>query len=222
MLELPGVRRHSMMWGGEPNCLYVPLHAGLKPDETLSRQSRASLNQRRNRLRRIGPLEWKHAPDDLPIDEATRIFVELEASGWKGESGTGTATKCSGARQAFLEELAGGGDGLEIKLHLLLAGGAPVAAMYCITVGDTHLVLLSGYDERYARASPGHLLVHEVIRWAVARGMRELDFMSCAPHWRRWHPAERSMRQLTISDGSVKGVLVHQARRLRNRLRETE
>lgn len=217
LLELAGVRRLSTASGA--NCLYVPLHAGMKPDEALSRQSRVSLNQRRNRLRRVGALEWKHAPDDLPIDEALQIFLALEASGWKGESGT--ATKYQPARLAFLQKLAGGGDGLKVYVHLLMAGGAPVAAMYGMNVGDVHLNLLSGYDERYARASPGHLLIHEVIRWAVARGLREVDFMSCAAHWRRWHPAERSMHEVMTSDGSVKGVVVEQARRLRRGLRKS-
>ena len=91
-----------------------------------------------------------------------------------------------------------------------------MAAQYGITVNGVHLALLLGYDERYARASPGHVLMHQVIEWAAARGLRELDFLSSASHYARWHPAQRTMHNIVTSDGSINGHLLHHAKRLRN------
>jgi len=76
--------------------------------------------------------------------------------------------------------------------------------MYGITIATAHLILLMGYDERYAKASPGHLLLHEIIRWALASQLQELDFLSGASHYRQWHPAQRSMHHIATADGSLK------------------
>jgi CelD/BcsL family acetyltransferase involved in cellulose biosynthesis len=219
LLDLPEVRRLAELSPPAASSLFLPVHPALQPDHILSSQFRADHRNRLNRLRRFGPVQCKHAPADLPLDDATRIFTEIEASGWKGDSGTQTATTCSPHRLAFLHELAAGGDGLQVTVHVLFAADDPVAAIYGITIGATHLLLLMGYDERYARASPGHLLIHEVIRWSAACQLRELDFLSNAPHYQRWHPAGRPMHHILVCDGSLKGRLVYHAKRLRYRLR---
>jgi CelD/BcsL family acetyltransferase involved in cellulose biosynthesis len=219
LLELAEIRRLAGLSAPDPSCLHIPLRASSHPHDMLSKHSRADLNNGRNRLRRLGPLEWKHAPDDMSISEAIRIFIELEASGWKGESGTRSASKFMPSRLALLQDLAAGGDGLQVNVHVMFAASAPVAAMYCITVGGVHFLLLTGYDERYRTSSPGHLLIHEVIQWAVARNMREFDFLSTASYFRRWHPTERSMCHVTTRGGSLKGLMLHQAIYLRKRWR---
>jgi hypothetical protein len=121
LLAIPQVRELANASPPSPPSLYLPLSAGMRGDDPLSKQGRADLNKRRNRLRQLGPLQWKHAPDDLPLPEAIRIFIEMEASGWRGEAGTRTVTRCSPARTAFLLELCTGGDGLEVNVHLILA-----------------------------------------------------------------------------------------------------
>ncbi len=220
LLDLPELRRHL----GAPGAQFqhLALSENLRPDDLLSRQSRANLNNARNRMRRLG-LQWRHAPDDLPLQQAIEMFVELEASGWKGESGTNSAARGFPDRVAFFHELAAGGDGLRVTVHMMFAGAAPVAAIYGITVGATHLLLLMAYDERFARASPGNVLLHHVIDWARAAQLHEFDFLSTASHFQLWHPSHRAMYTLTTGDGSLNGRLLQSAirhtRRLRNGLR---
>jgi CelD/BcsL family acetyltransferase involved in cellulose biosynthesis len=121
------------------------LHPGLK-----AKRRRELQRQRRAMEAQLGPLRVRDlAGDPLAIE----TFLELEASGWKGEWGTALA---SAGHRLFFGELSRtlAADG---RLQLLsLEAGDRVAAMKCnILAGDCLFCFKIARDEALDRFSPG-------------------------------------------------------------------
>ncbi len=83
------------------------------------------------------------------------------------------------AHVAFLERLASDrDDGAALELHALAAGDRLVAVFGALEAHGRLAGLLFSHDiaEDVAPASPGKLLVAEIVRDSIARGLQELDF----------------------------------------------
>ena len=91
-------------------------------------------------------------------------FLELEAAGWKGRSGSAMAARPGHAQ--FLRELADGfgADGRLLALELE-AGPRLLAQSLAITAGDGVFGFKRAFDEDLSRSSPGTLLDVDLLDW---------------------------------------------------------
>lgn len=175
-------------------CYHHALGPGFAVREIVSAHFRKALNNKRNRLARVGAIAHKAWGDPPDIDPAIDTFLEVEASGWKGQSGAGSALKYEARRIAFLRELVSGGDGLRCQVHLLHAGATPAAGAFCILLDRVLYVLHIGFDEQFAKMSPGHLLIHDLLTHACASGtVDEVNYLSGAAWYDQWRPLSRGM-----------------------------
>ena len=68
-------------------------------------------------------------------------------------------------------------------------------------------LLKSGYDESFARCSPGALLVLETVRHAAAQGLRSYEFLGAVEPWTRvWTQHERPHVSLRAYPAGVRGM----------------
>ena len=133
---------------------------GSDPDTFLKRHTSKKrlegLRRRRRRLDELGRVEF--LIHEGPHDAAAwcRDFLDLEASGWKGSSGTGTAIGCCENERTFFETVAAEGAAAgRIVVHSLTLDGKPVA----MTVNFRSDAWLWGYKTAYredlANLAPG-------------------------------------------------------------------
>ncbi len=117
-------------------------------------------------------------------------FCRIEASGWKGAQGTGTATSLSGPASAYCRELFLLDEaGCRGEVNLLRLDGRTIAAQFCLISGRARFVLKIGFDEAHSRLGPGQLLMDEMLRRSCADpGIVELNVVSNQPWHRDWHP----------------------------------
>jgi CelD/BcsL family acetyltransferase involved in cellulose biosynthesis len=95
-----------------------------------------------------GPADVKRAIDD---------FVELEASGWKGEAGTAAA--CDDDVREFLKTaVVALAAEHKAAIDRILLDGLPIAASITLRSGDGAWLWKIAYDEAQARFSPGVML----------------------------------------------------------------
>src|SRR5206468_8833130 len=62
-------------------------------------------------------------------------------------------------------------------------GGQPVAMQLAVESGGRFWLLKIGYDERFARCSPGTLLTIEMLRYAASRRLRSYEFLGTVEPW---------------------------------------
>ena len=135
-------------------------------------------------LEKLGPVRL------VRLDEADPVwldrFFQMEAAGWKGKQGTAIA--CSpqsrAMHEAFAREAARFG---YLTLYSLECAGEPVAMHFGLTMHGRYMVPKLTFDETKAEYSPGHLLLQEILRDCVDRGLVEVDFLGNTDDWKeRW------------------------------------
>ena len=136
------------------------------------------------------------------MDEAFRV----EAAGWKGRARTALAHDST--RQAFFRRYAAAASSRGIlRLCLPRIGGRAAAMQIAVETGGRFWLLKVGYDERFARCSPGSLLLLETIRHAAARGLRSYEFLGNAEPWTRpWTREVRPCVHLEAYPFKARGV----------------
>lgn len=166
-----GVRQSPLASRGFVHRRPAPTYAA----EWIARRHRANLARRRRDLSRklgaeIGAVD--RASTDL--DQALEQFLRLEASGWKGR--TGTALLCRPGHDRFFREVIRGFSEQGRLMFLSLQAGTRVLAQNAALVGGRGLFgFKKAYDETFARWSPGTLLDLDVLAWF--HEMQELHWL---------------------------------------------
>ncbi len=171
-------------------CSQIPVRPYEQVLAGLSKKAIANLRQAANRFSRMGEPSYVAVTDNKGLKEAFGDFLKLEASGWKGASGIGSAIQLDSRLVSFyscLTERLGVTGNCEI--HLLQLDGKSVAAMFTVVCGGTSYALKVGYDEAYEKASPAHLLIQYMMKRYAAGGVTHTLNLVTAMDWvRPWSP----------------------------------
>lgn len=138
------------------------LIARADPATQVSPAKRKQLARLRRRLSEKGTLAFRMETGEA-ADASIERFLDVEASGWKGERGTALKSDpvSTDIARAFLRRLAHQG---RCYIAMLELDGAPIAASAVVTSGGRALYWKTGYDERYAAYSPGVQLSLELTK----------------------------------------------------------
>ena len=153
------------------------------PEEKLSPSRRSSCRRAIRKAHLHGPIDYEvlsPTPDELPSLLAESLRVE--AAGWKGR--TGSALLSDPNRRQFYENYAAIASAKGIlRLCFMKIGRQIAATQIAVESGRRFWLLKVGYDEAFARCSPGHLLMVETLRYAAERGLRTFEFLGSAEPW---------------------------------------
>jgi hypothetical protein len=182
---------------------------------------RRELERRGRKLAALGGVEFTHSTSPADVARDFEVFMDLEASGWKGQSGSATAIRLNPQLVAFYRALVrslgsqGGGDRCEI--NSLSVGGRQIAAQLCMRTGRQYSVVKSGYDEAYAKFGPGNLLKADTLeRCRQDDTVARLNFISSKPRMKVWHPDALPVRKAYLSIDRWKGDPLMLGLRLRS------
>jgi CelD/BcsL family acetyltransferase involved in cellulose biosynthesis len=143
---------------------------------------RSSIRRKRRKLGEEGELRLRRITEALPAE--LELFYQLENAGWKGQHGTAIA--CDRQTRQFYDEVARRAAQVGyFLLYRLDCGERAVALQYGLSYGESFFLLKPTYDEHFRQASPGHVIMHEILRDMLARGQREFDFLMPVMEWKR-------------------------------------
>ena len=156
-----------------------------------------------------GPLCTRWVNDQRSLPAAFEEFLELEASGWKGEQGTSTAIKHSPDLVRFYRQLLDsfGEDGA-FQINLLEIGGIPAAGQMCVSSQHSLFILKVAYNDDLRKYGPGNILMLNLLELlSGGSAFRELNLVT-APVWAdRWHLNKRSVFAMQHFNRNVAGRL---------------
>ncbi len=148
-------------------------------------------------------------------------FMGLEAPGWKGLRATAMASKPDEAAmfRAICANFKARG---QLRMLELSGGGEVMAALSSLKSGDGLFTFKICFDEKFARFSPGILLLVDTIDLFHAEGLHWID--SCAASDNRminslW-PNRRTVSTLALTSPGLLGTGVRVALRAANRVNE--
>jgi hypothetical protein len=148
--------------------------------------------------------------------------MEVEASGWKGANGTGTAILLDTKLQAFYRQLLETfGQNGRCEINQLQIDGRITAAQFALIAGKTLYLLKIGYDQDFVEVAPGQLLLaHTVSRLHAEGEIETINLITDAAWHDRWRPAELTVYEASCFGNSLHGAMVYAHRRLRVELGE--
>jgi CelD/BcsL family acetyltransferase involved in cellulose biosynthesis len=174
--------------------------------QVMSRRTLGKLGRQQRRLSERGQLVFAEADEAPDLTPLVDDFLQLEASGWKGQSGTALA--CHASDEAFFRAVTGQArERGRLTFLTLRLDGKLVAAQTCLIGRDGAFLFKVAYNESYAKYSPGILLEIEHLRRVLAPEDRLLGKLrwadSCAdpddgPVYRCW-PGRRTIRDYRIA-----------------------
>jgi len=147
-------------------------------DAHASKDAQKKLRKKAKRLEAMGPLAHRRPAD---AGEVERVLAAFDAQRRARMRALGIADAYESAEaRAFLRRLAlcGLAEGApRLELHALFVADRIVATFGALSAGDRLSGLFLSYDcdREIARSSPGELIVHAMVREAIARGLKTFD-----------------------------------------------
>jgi len=161
------------------------LEAGLSREAyleaSLTGKKRKELRRQHRRLAEEGELTVERLEDTLGVPEWVAEFLELEARGWKGESGSALACDTRTA-DLFADALNGAARRGRLERLALRLDGRPIAMLASFLTPPGAYSYKTAFDEDYARFSPGVLLQCENLSLLERPGIAWVDSCASADH----------------------------------------
>ncbi len=150
--------------------------------ENFDHKRRKELKRLKARLSEQGTLVLDDLSRDGDLAEHIKAFLEVEASGWKGRRGTAILNSRTAA-QGLAAGLAAMHAQGKVRFWTLRLDGKPLASLFALVDGGEATLGKIGYDQDYAKFSPGVLLVLEATRLMFAEpGLRLADSNAIPDH----------------------------------------
>ena len=141
------------------------------------------VRRRRRKLEELGEVTLEISDGGERLEELLAEGFRLEASGWKAAEGT--AIVSSRETQRFYEAIARwSAERGWLRLFFLQVGGRPIAFQLALEHGRTHYFLKGGYDPDDSAYSPGKLLLHATLAYALERGHERYELMGDVEPWK--------------------------------------
>lgn len=164
-----------------------------EPEQNLSSGRRSDLRRARRRAEEIGTLTAEIiTPRPENVDALLEEAMAVEMKSWKGKDGT--AMGCDADEAAFCRAYARAAckHGV-LRLCFLRINGQAAAMHVAMVHGGGFWLLKIGYDESFARCSPGMLLIRESISYAAKQGLATYEFLGKSESWiEMWSKVQRS------------------------------
>ena len=158
-----------------------------EPEARLDAGRRSDLRRARRIAEQLGPVTCAiESPDVASFDRLLEDALRTEAASWKGVEGSAVIN--DPMRGPFYRRYAAAAraEGT-LRLCFLRIGDRVAAMQLAVECGQRYWLLKIGYDEAFARCSPGLLLILETLRYAAARGLRSYEFLGTPAPWiRMW------------------------------------
>lgn len=187
-----GARAHVQRLGRIVRDLHHP-----QPFDQIVAGQKKKFRQNVRRARAVAEevgLEFDILIGRVAVSPQLETVARIAKASWKeaGREETDVHLPYTGEQQAFFEEMLTSGD-LEAEPVLAVASDAqgPCAVLLMLLHGNTVTALLTFWDGRHPKASPGLLLMGRTIDWVAEAGISHFTFNATAPWVRYFVSRER-------------------------------
>lgn len=177
--------------------------------QLISKRQRANLRNARSRQQRAGGGQIEIATAEN-VSEFLNELYTLHTSRWsdRGETGVLADQKVRQFHLRCAPELLRTGS---LHLSRLRLNQRSLAVIYSLLSHQTAYCYLQGFDPTFANTSPGTQLVHSVICDAIARGLKEFDFLRGEETYKQhWRPQFRPTYRIQMSRSELAATLQKQ------------
>jgi hypothetical protein len=190
-------------------CDYLPCFSKQNIINKVSRNFRGSLRKARNKLLKEKNVEYLTSRMQEELLPGFEEFLEVEASGWKGEEGTKTAIKYNRKSIDFYKCLIAAYSKLNCcEINLLRVNGKCIAGQLCLLLDDEIYILKIGYNEKYSQLSPGNILLEKLVERCWEDGnIKFINFVTGSEWHANWKPSSCNVVRVYFFNKTYRGFV---------------
>jgi CelD/BcsL family acetyltransferase involved in cellulose biosynthesis len=192
---------------------------GSELEKRMGKRFRGSMNRRLRRLEEVGPVTFEHDPAPEGLDETVHWMNERKRE-WMDERGFvvghGIEEEHGTSLIDIIRDGAAAGHTLVSRLSV---NGQLIAASVNFLSNRRMYYDYGSFDLRWAKYSPGSLLLRETIRWAVDNGVETIDLARGTDHYKlKWSDGEVPVSDYMIARTALGRLLgiVRESKTLRS------
>jgi CelD/BcsL family acetyltransferase involved in cellulose biosynthesis len=175
-------------------CPYIKLTADWRePERQFNAGRRSDFRRATRRAQRMGAASYEvRTPAPAELAPLLQEAYAVEQASWKGASNSALAL--DSVRGDFFRRYAAAACAKGIlRLCFLRIGGQAAAMQIAVECAGRFWLLKIGYDERFARCSPGALLLLHTVQYAARQGLEFYELLGAAEPWtQHWTPLSRT------------------------------
>lgn len=181
----------------------------------LSKNFKANLNKARNKIKKLGDVQFFDARNTTDPNAELQTFMTVESSGWKGSEGS--AILCQPQDVAFFSDVVTDlNSSGSVYFHHLKVDDRVVASNLGLLFKNTLLLWKLGYDDEFKKLSPGNLLIENLIKHHENdETPPAIDLMTNETWYNNWGMNWRPFYNGFIFKPSIEGVLQYGFYRLK-------
>lgn len=159
---------------------------------SISGQRRYDYQRKRKRTEQLGQVAVRIERPDSRVDllHLLEEVFRVEGAGWKSRSGSALLSN-ERIRKFIVRYSEMARERGVLRVCFLEVNGSSIATILGVEEGQRFWVLKIGYDERWARCSPGIQLTMETIRYAFEHGLEAYEFLGSEEPWQAMWPRSR-------------------------------
>lgn len=160
----------------------------------LGRNRRYTLQRKTRYLQEAGHMQCTRATAPAEVEAAFKSFITLHERRWRSHPGGGVFAN-ERTRQFHWDIVRVLSERGRVSIDLLLLDGRPIAGVYGLLYQGVYYFYLPGFDpDIMPKASPGRLLLHQVIEQAIGDGAQIVDLLQGAqPYKLEWSTGLRRL-----------------------------
>lgn len=141
----------------------------------------STLKRIRNYERQLaaeGELTWERIEGAGWTASAFDTLAEIENASWIADRTDGSGAKFANAGHRAIWEQCAADPALAAMMSavVLRVGGHPAAFCFDLNAGTLQYSIAGSYDARFARLKAGKVATYRNIEWAIARGIKQIDW----------------------------------------------
>lgn len=177
--------------------------------KSFSSKFRRNLRWSKNRLDKMGQVEIVSTREFDNLNYFFDALLAIEASGYKGKSGTGTAIMLHSDILQFYKCLIKYFSKREkVEINLLTCDGEGVAAQFGLIERDTYYWLKTAYNEKYSICSPGNILFEYLLKKCAESDSTMYINLITHGYFNKWHPQTIPLYNVKIFNNTIFGIIV--------------
>lgn len=176
-------------------------------EESLSVKTNRKIRRKTNQAKKFGKVEFDViSPTSKNLDNCLQELYTVEHSGWKAR--TGTSILLQPEMQIFLKKYAAACiKNNSLRMFVMRVNNKPAAIKMAVVHSNKLWEIKIGYDETYAKCSPGILLTHEALKYSFNEKYNGYEFLGEEEAWEHtWTKDRKSYSSVYIFPYSVSGV----------------
>ena len=189
---------------------YIELNPGwMEPETRFNSGRRSDFRRAQRHASEFGEVSYEIlSPGPDAAGPLLEEAYQIEMASWKGTQGTALAV--DPVRRAFYTQyaIAASERGI-LRLVFLRINGEAAGMQIAIECDDRFWLLKIGHDDKFAKCSPGTLLMLHSVKHAAVRGLKSYEFLGTAEPWTRaWTTSLRRCVALRAYPLSIGGIAV--------------